>query len=78
MKDPIMIVIDNAHLMCPTSWALFELIIAETEGVAFFLIMQSDDRARLRIPKESQAAFNLTWQTIDSDSSLNIRMVDMP
>lgn len=39
MKDPFIIVIDNAHLMCPTSWMLFESLMAEAEGVAFFLIM---------------------------------------
>ena len=73
-----MIVIDNAHLMCPTSWMLLENLTQEAQQVAFFLIVQSDDRGRIKITSDSMDSFELSWQAIDEDPAMKVRMVDIP
>ena len=66
LDDPIMVVIDNAHLMDATSWKLLSEIGQEEFRVSFFLIIKSDYRDRLVIEGDSKKAFDDAWETLFS------------
>ena len=56
-KPPFIIIMDNAHNMCPTSWKLIENILEETYRLVIILLVQSDDMDRMRIHSDSVTAF---------------------
>ena len=81
MVDPMMIVIDNAHRMDPTSWFLLKDILHEVKRLAIFLLVKSDDRDRIMIVNESTAAFDLIWGELlkdDRQNYINLHLVDLP
>ena len=75
-KPPIILCLDGAHRMCPTSWELLDSITRECEQVAIFLIIKSDEKDRLMILPESVYTFEKIWTQITNE--LNVRMVDIP
>lgn len=60
-RHPIIVCLDEAHRMCPTSWQLLDSITYECELIAFILIVKSDERDRLMITPESVPAFESVW-----------------
>ena len=42
-KPPIILVLDNAHLMDIASWQLYEALITECKKICIVLLMQTDD-----------------------------------
>ena len=72
-RPPIIVCLDGAQRMCPTSWKLLDDITAEWGRVAIFLVIQSDEKDRLMIEPQSVAAFEQIWA-----SDLDIRIVDLP
>ena len=59
-----MIVIDNAHAMCPASWELLEQISDECYRVVVLLLMQSDDMDRIQIHPDSIKTFERVHNSI--------------
>ena len=76
-SDPIIICIDNAHLMDSTSWRLFGEIAAEELHVAFYLIIKYDYRDRLLIVPEAKDAFDEAWNVI-TDTCGKVRLAELP
>ena len=62
--DPIIVCIDNAHLMDATSWKLLGELSQEDLKVAFYLIIKYDYRDRLLIVPEAKKAFDEAWEQI--------------
>lgn len=60
-EPPIIICLDNAHNMCPTSWKLLHEILEQCEKFMLYLIVKSDDKDRLLIKIESAQAFEGAW-----------------
>lgn len=60
--DPIMICIDNAHLMDATSWKLLGELSQEDLKIAIFLVIKYDYRDRLLIVPEAKKAFDDAWE----------------
>ena len=56
-KAPIVIFIDNAQDMCPTSWLFLDNILEECYQVVIILLVQSDDMDRMKIHPQSVQAF---------------------
>lgn len=63
-KPPYMIVIDNAHNMCPTSWQLLASVLEDSYRIVFVLLVQSDDMDRMRISPGSISAFEEVYDFI--------------
>ena len=77
-RHPIIVCLDEAHRMCPTSWQLLDSITYECELIAFILIVKSDERDRLMITPESVPAFESVWQSMTSTKDFNVRVIDLP
>lgn len=75
-KPPFVIVIDNAHNMCPTSWDLLEAITEECYRIVIILLMQSDDMDRIRIHPDSVKTFERVYNSIQDQ--IDIIKKDLP
>lgn len=75
-EPPIIVCLDDAHNMCPTSWKLMHEILSQCEHFMLFLVIKSDDKDRLLIKIESAPAFETAWQSISDDIEVNI--IDLP
>ena len=62
--DPIIVCIDNAHLMDATSWMLLGVLVNEEAHCAFYLIIKYDYRDRLLIVPEAKDAFDKAWKNM--------------
>lgn len=78
LTDPIIIVIDNAHLMDATSWKLFGDLSFDEYKVAFFLVVKYDYRDRLLIRPATKEAFDEAWRIITDQNGIEIGMREMP
>ena len=63
-------IIDNAHIMCPTSWELFESICEECYRISIILLMQSDDMDRVSIQQDSIKAFEKVYNNVSENLTL--------
>ena len=63
-KAPIVIFIDNAQDMCPTSWLFLDNILEECYQVVVILLVQSDDMDRMKIHPQSVQAFEQAYNSI--------------
>lgn len=63
-KPPFILMIDNAHNMCPTSWQLLESIIFDCYRLVVILLVQSDEMDRMKIHQDSIETFESVYAEI--------------
>jgi len=74
-SPPFIIVLDNAHMMDPASWELYEAIRDGCKRIVLILILQTDYNDSLKISPGSREVFDRIWSAPVMEDN---RVIELP
>ena len=73
-----MIFIDNAHRMDKVSWQMFQSLVHECSNFALIMLMQTDDRDRIKISDAAAQEFELSITDLVENYGYTIVEKELP
>ena len=70
-----MVVLDNAHMMDPASWDLYEAIRDGCYRIVVILLLQTDYNDGVKIHSSCRDTFERVWQSSNMDEN---RVIELP